>query len=182
MCKIHDKRAAQQESMKPGQFYAGLFLLTFSTLALEVIETRILSVMTWYHLAFFAISAAMFGMTAGAIWVYRHAETLARKPLSQNLTFFTSAFAVSTCVSLALQMTIVPLMVFSASAIVVLLEMALLIVTVSAAVRASLLVATRMARSCCRLVIFAHGFSSPLTMRRMARRSGPRDFRMTARA
>jgi hypothetical protein len=50
--------------------YAGMFLIAFSTLALEVTLTRLLSVVTWYHLAFFAISAAMLGMTAGATHVY----------------------------------------------------------------------------------------------------------------
>lgn len=50
--------------------YAGTFLIAFSTLALEVTLTRILSVATWYHLAFFAISTAMLGMTAGATTVF----------------------------------------------------------------------------------------------------------------
>lgn len=56
--------------MSRARFYAGLFLLTLATLMLEVIQTRLLSVVTWYHLAFFVISSAMFGMTAGAVWVY----------------------------------------------------------------------------------------------------------------
>jgi hypothetical protein len=50
--------------------YLGLFVMTFSTLALQVALTRILSVVTWYHLAFFTISCGMLGMTAGAVWVY----------------------------------------------------------------------------------------------------------------
>ena len=50
--------------------YFGTFLLAFSTLAFEVVLTRLLSVVTWYHLAFFAISTAMLGMTAGAVTVY----------------------------------------------------------------------------------------------------------------
>lgn len=53
----------------PG-IYVGIFLVAFSTLALEVTLTRLLSVITWYHLAFFAISIAMLGMTAGAVTVY----------------------------------------------------------------------------------------------------------------
>ena len=52
------------------QVYFGTFLLAFSTLAFEVVLTRLLSVVTWYHLAFFAISTAMLGMTAGAVTVY----------------------------------------------------------------------------------------------------------------
>jgi len=50
--------------------YLGTFLIALSTLALEVTLTRLLSVITWYHLAFFAIATAMLGMTAGAVTVY----------------------------------------------------------------------------------------------------------------
>lgn len=58
-----------QRERFPG-FYAGIFLIAFATLALEVTLTRLLSVVTWYHLAFFAISIALLGMTAGAVTVY----------------------------------------------------------------------------------------------------------------
>ncbi|MDM8561278.1 hypothetical protein [Candidatus Parabeggiatoa sp. HSG14] len=50
--------------------YLGTFLIALSTLALEITLTRLLSVITWYHLAFFAIATAMLGMTAGAVTVY----------------------------------------------------------------------------------------------------------------
>ena len=51
-------------------FLAGLFLTTLATLTLELLDTRLLSVLTWYHLSFFAVSTAMFGMAAGAVRVY----------------------------------------------------------------------------------------------------------------
>ena len=41
---------------------------------LQIVETRIISVTSWYHLAFFVISIAMFGLTAGAVWVYLRRE------------------------------------------------------------------------------------------------------------
>lgn len=50
--------------------YLGMFLTAFCTLALQVTLARLLSVITWYHLAFLAISTAMLGMTAGAVKVY----------------------------------------------------------------------------------------------------------------
>jgi len=50
--------------------YVGTFLIAFATLALEITITRLLSVTGWYYLAFFAISTAMLGMTAGATLVY----------------------------------------------------------------------------------------------------------------
>ena len=49
--------------------YVGLFLTTLSLLQLELFLTRIFSVTMWYHLAFMAISLAMFGIAAGAVLV-----------------------------------------------------------------------------------------------------------------
>lgn len=62
--------------------YLGTFLIAFSTLALEITLSRILSVSTWYHLAFFAISTAMLGMTAGATTVYLKREWIERRNLN----------------------------------------------------------------------------------------------------
>jgi hypothetical protein len=49
---------------------SGLFLITLATLMLEVLDTRLLSVLTWYHLSFLAVSVAMLGMSAGAVFVF----------------------------------------------------------------------------------------------------------------
>lgn len=53
-----------------GSVYLGTALIAFSMLALQIALTRLLSVTSWYHLAFFAVSTAMLGMTAGATTVY----------------------------------------------------------------------------------------------------------------
>jgi hypothetical protein len=50
-------------------FFVGLFLISASTLIYEVVLTRLLSVVTWYYLAFVSVSIAMFGLTAGALLV-----------------------------------------------------------------------------------------------------------------
>ncbi len=65
---------------RPHLFYGGLFLTALSTLVLEIVDTRILSVVTWYHLAFLAISLALLGMTAGALYVYLRPERFAAAP------------------------------------------------------------------------------------------------------
>ena len=39
----------------------GLALTTFATLLVEILSTRLLSVLTWYHLSFLAVSLAMLG-------------------------------------------------------------------------------------------------------------------------
>jgi SAM-dependent methyltransferase len=55
---------------RPGAFYFGVFLTTLSVLVYQVVTTRILSALTWYHLAFLSISLAMLGMTAAGLYVY----------------------------------------------------------------------------------------------------------------
>ena len=76
--------------MRPIFFYTGVFLISCSTLMLEIIQTRILSVVVWYHLAFFVISLAMFGLTAGAVWVYLNHVRFTEKTLSYDLSYFSA--------------------------------------------------------------------------------------------
>lgn len=80
-------------------FYLGLGLVTAATLALEMIQTRLLSVVTWYHLAFFVISMAMFGMTLGALRVYlaphKFTSESARRLLGRSALFAAIAMALA---------------------------------------------------------------------------------------
>src|SRR5262245_11088266 len=55
----------------------GLFFTTVGILLLEILDSRLLSVLTWYHLAFFAVSLAMIGMAAGAVFVFVAGERYA---------------------------------------------------------------------------------------------------------
>ena len=59
----------------PLWFLAGVFLTCMCGLMLQIIETRVLSVMANYTLAFVAIGVAMLGMTAGALLVFYRFET-----------------------------------------------------------------------------------------------------------
>jgi hypothetical protein len=106
------------------RFYLGVFFLTASTLMLELVQTRILSVVAWYYLAFFVISLAMFGLTAGAVWVYLRRDRFSQNTLSADLTYFTAAFAATTALSLAVQMTLVPVVIRAATVIVIWAEFA----------------------------------------------------------
>jgi hypothetical protein len=92
---------------------------------LELVETRLLSVMMWYHLAFFVISAAMFGMTAGAVWVHLGRARFTRATLSADLGWMTAAFAVSIPVALLVQISLAPAFVASATFVAVFAELAL---------------------------------------------------------
>ncbi len=78
-----------------GWSLAGLFLTTLATLALEMLDTRLLSVLTWYHLSFFAISMAMFGMSAGAVQVYINAERYQSQQVAPELVSASGWFALA---------------------------------------------------------------------------------------
>jgi len=54
------------------------------TLMLQLVHTRILSALGWFHLAFVVFSMAMFGLTAGAVWLYLPRETGHRSPLGET--------------------------------------------------------------------------------------------------
>jgi SAM-dependent methyltransferase len=111
--------------MKRFCFYSGVFLVTSSTLMLQVVQTRILSVVAWYYLAFFVISIAMFGLTAGSVWVYLRRDRFTDATLSYDLTLFSGAFALTTALSLAVQMTLAPVVVPVVSTVVIWAELAL---------------------------------------------------------
>ncbi len=82
--------------------YLGTFLIAFSTLALEITLSRILSVSTWYHLAFFAISTAMLGMTAGATTVYLKREWIERRNLNDTVAAACLGYAIVLPITLVL--------------------------------------------------------------------------------
>ena len=81
---MHQSKA-RDETGRRVQFYMALGLVAAATLMLQIIETRIISVISWYHLAFFVISIAMFGLTAGAVFVYLRREKFRPEQLSYDL-------------------------------------------------------------------------------------------------
>ena len=89
--------------MRPARStYAGLFLTTLSLLQLEFFLTRIYSVTMYYHFAFMAISLAMFGIAAGAVWIQLRGKGNPYELLSK----MTLLFAISTVVCFAVQLQI----------------------------------------------------------------------------
>jgi hypothetical protein len=76
-------------------FLSGLFIICACGLVLQILETRILSVIAVYHLTFFAISLAMFGMTAGSLVVHFRRELRRRDRFIENLTWMSTAFGAS---------------------------------------------------------------------------------------
>ena len=111
--------------MHKANFYAGVFCVSFAALMLQIVQTRILSVVVWYHLAFFVISLAMFGLTAGAVWVYLKGERFTAKTLSYDLAYFSGLFAFATAIGLGMQMTLAPVITRIATTFWVWTELAL---------------------------------------------------------
>jgi hypothetical protein len=76
-------------------FFFGLLLLCASTLMYEVILTRLLSVVSWYYLAFVSVSMAMFGMTAGALFVHLRPGVFTEELIRRRTYQATLAAAIS---------------------------------------------------------------------------------------
>jgi hypothetical protein len=93
--------------LRKAPFLSGVFLLTFSLLTFQIVQTRILSVIAWYYMAFFAISVAMLGMTVGAVWVYLNHDRLESVPLPVTLTNFALATAVAMPASIMVQFCVI---------------------------------------------------------------------------
>lgn len=80
--------------MRRSWLFVGLFCVTLATLMLEVLDSRLLSVLAWYHLSFLAISVAMLGMAAGAVVVF-----VSGRIRASHLPHAAAAFAIVLAVS-----------------------------------------------------------------------------------
>ncbi len=97
--------------------YAGLFMVALATLFYEVLLTRIFSVVMWYHFAFMAISIAMFGMTVGAVLVYRFSNFFTQELTKRHLSAAALLFCLSIPLSFMTQQSI-PFVVDTSTSII----------------------------------------------------------------
>jgi hypothetical protein len=86
--------------------YAGLFLVTLSTLMYEIALTRIFSVTMWYHFAFVAISVALLGLTAGALLVHLQPQRFRDANVRAILWRYSLLFSVSLALCFITQLSI----------------------------------------------------------------------------
>jgi hypothetical protein len=93
--------------LRRAQFLAGVFFITFAVLVFQIVQTRILSVVAWYYIAFFAISVAMLGMTAGAVWVYLRRDRVSAENLATWLSDTSLLTALAMPVSVAVQFSLI---------------------------------------------------------------------------
>jgi hypothetical protein len=85
-------------------FFVGVFLLCMSVLMLQIIQTRILSVVSIYYMAFFSISMAMLGLTGGALIVYFKLDKVNSGNLAAALSKISTTFALCIAVCFVLQL------------------------------------------------------------------------------
>jgi len=108
----------------------GLALTTFSTLLVEILSTRLLSVLTWYHLSFLAVSLAMLGMASGAVFVFLRGEHARGDAAVRLLVRATLAMAVSIPVAHVCTL-VIPIPPLTEARLSLILPLAVLVVLLS---------------------------------------------------
>lgn len=86
--------------------YAGVFVVTLTTLMYEIVLTRIFSVTMWYHFAFVAISVALFGMTVGALIVHLRPQWFTEDKVKRQMARCSLAFALSMAAAIVAQLSV----------------------------------------------------------------------------
>ncbi|MCL5270304.1 MAG: hypothetical protein M1457_07100, partial [bacterium] len=89
-----------------GAIYAGLFLITLSTLLLELGLTRLFSVLIYYHMAFFAVSVTLFGLAFGGVIVHFFPGVFHPDRAGRWMSRMSMAFALTTVAALAVMLAI----------------------------------------------------------------------------
>ena len=88
-----------QSERKFNRIYVVAFLIGCGALSIEIAFTRLLSVISYYHLAFFAVSTAMLGMTAGAVRVFTKGDSFEEIKLLKSISKACIGFSVSSILS-----------------------------------------------------------------------------------
>ena len=104
----HLRGAVLSDIRNPGtskRFYLAVALICGSTTTLQILQSRIFSVVTWYHLAFLTISIAMFGLTMGALDVYKGSKEEQRRNLGKLLGDSSVSFGLFAVAMLFVQMS-----------------------------------------------------------------------------
>jgi hypothetical protein len=86
--------------------YAGVFVITLTTLMYEIVLTRIFSVTMWYHFAFVAISVALFGTTVAALIVHLRPASFTEDKVLRQMWRYSFAFAASVALAFLTQLAI----------------------------------------------------------------------------
>ena len=71
---------------------------------IQIVQTRILSVVSLYYMAFFSISMAMLGLTGGALIVYYKLDNVTPRNVNALLSRISTAFALCIAACFALEL------------------------------------------------------------------------------
>jgi hypothetical protein len=82
--------------------YAGILLLSFATLILELTLTRVLSIANWYHFSFLVISTALLGFGASGVTLSLWHKLREKFPLDEALAYLSWCFAIVSIASFIL--------------------------------------------------------------------------------
>jgi len=91
---------------KAFSFYTGVFLISSLVMALQILQSRLFSVTSWYHLSFLVISMAMFGLTLGALKIYRGDEEEQRRNYGLIARKYSMGFGFFSLIALITQLYI----------------------------------------------------------------------------
>ncbi len=81
---------------------AGIFLVSFSLIAFEIVLSRLLSVLLSYHFAFAVLAIALLGLGGGGACLYLLHSTGCLKKLSGNFSFWSSVLSLTVSLSVIL--------------------------------------------------------------------------------
>src|SRR5437588_10313306 len=84
---------------KPTRLDAGIFLVSFAVLLLELLLTRIFSVTMFYHLSFMVVSLAMLGLAASGLAIHLWPSWFRRERVRAQLGGASLAFALTTVIA-----------------------------------------------------------------------------------
>ncbi len=91
--------------MKQGLFCLAVALASFSTLALEILLTRVFSVTMYYHFAFMVVSLALLGMAIAGVCIYLFSGWFTRARARRFAALGMVCFALGSCLSLSVALS-----------------------------------------------------------------------------
>src|SRR3989338_5649292 len=91
----------------------GIFFMSMAMLMYEILLTRIFSVTMMYHFAFMAVSLAMFGLSAGAVLVFKKMSSFNQSQIRQSAVLGSLFFSLSSSLGITLY-ALAPISIFIA--------------------------------------------------------------------
>ncbi|MEK6237622.1 MAG: hypothetical protein N2C14_23185, partial [Planctomycetales bacterium] len=116
----------EDQSRQASGFVLGsvLFATALCTLLLQVLLTRVLSVVMWYHFTFAVISIGLLGIAAGSMWFYRQhgsrKDDLAKVDFWDLAGLSLNGFALATALPIGLMLVLIGTPTMSMSGLVLL--------------------------------------------------------------